>query len=306
MPEQLKTKIINQLRELHSDLPICNIVSLKGGYLNHVFQMNNNSDSVIVWFSEDRTSPKLSRQLLAIKMLKNYFGSLIPDVYASNQTSIGCYYMMNKLKGNNLEQSLPYLTTNEQINFFELMGNLLGNIHSIRSENQVGYLENMQNITWKDWLNSYITSLIQELLSIETKCRNQDWLMVQKSLIAHLNYIDEPINYSFLHGDYYPGNILHDNGFISGLLDFEWSLFGDPLYDFRVMEVFIFGDFPYREVFYNSYRKTRKLPNDFYKTIAFYTKVYQLELILVAYRFFEKNHYFIETMEPELINWASK
>ena len=35
-----------------------------------------------------------------------------------------------------------------------------------------------------------------------------------------------------VHDDYHFGNLLHEEGEITGVLDFEWSFAGDPLYDY--------------------------------------------------------------------------
>ncbi|MEH7435741.1 hypothetical protein, partial [Bacillus thuringiensis] len=156
MSKLLETTLLKQLKETHDDFSIQNINSLHGGYLNHVFQINSNLKPTVLWLNENKDSPKLSRQLIAIAILKKYFYSLIPDVYTSNRSSIGCYYIMSKLNGENLERTLPYLTTEEQIHFFKSMGHLLGNIHLIGSKEKVGYLDNLQRIPWKDWLGKYI------------------------------------------------------------------------------------------------------------------------------------------------------
>lgn len=39
-----------------------------------------------------------------------------------------------------------------------------------------------------------------------------------------------------VHSDYHYENILHDAGRLSGILDFEWALSGDPSYDFMAAE----------------------------------------------------------------------
>jgi aminoglycoside phosphotransferase (APT) family kinase protein len=40
-----------------------------------------------------------------------------------------------------------------------------------------------------------------------------------------------------VHCDFHYENILHIDGCLSGLLDFEWALAGDPTYDFMVSDV---------------------------------------------------------------------
>ena len=42
---------------------------------------------------------------------------------------------------------------------------------------------------------------------------------------------------SLVHRDFHYGNILHNDGRVSGLIDFEWALSGDPAYDFTYTHV---------------------------------------------------------------------
>ena len=42
---------------------------------------------------------------------------------------------------------------------------------------------------------------------------------------------------ALVHCDFHYENILHVDGKLSGLLDFEWALAGDPAYDFMIGDV---------------------------------------------------------------------
>jgi aminoglycoside phosphotransferase (APT) family kinase protein len=39
-----------------------------------------------------------------------------------------------------------------------------------------------------------------------------------------------------IHGDFHFGNVLHEKGTVTGILDFEWARGGDPEYDWRLID----------------------------------------------------------------------
>jgi aminoglycoside phosphotransferase (APT) family kinase protein len=74
----------------------------------------------------------------------------------------------------------------------------------------------------------------------------------------------------FVHGDYHYANLLQENGQLSGVLDFEWAMSGDPAWDFRIddqLELALLGS---KAAFYAGYTARRALDGHHAERVAFY------------------------------------
>lgn len=82
-----------------------------------------------------------------------------------------------------------------------------------------------------------------------------------------------------VHRDFHFENVLCHNGAITGVIDFEWSLWGDPLCDFRTedeMERVCPGS---SAAVYAAYGALRPLPDDFRRRLTGYRMLMALEYL---------------------------
>ena len=84
-----------------------------------------------------------------------------------------------------------------------------------------------------------------------------------------------------VHSDYHYENILQECGWLSGLLDFEWAIAGDPSYDFMnddVRAAMIPGS---EGAFLAGYRSLRPLDADHDRRVAVYRLFLRLETVVM-------------------------
>jgi Ser/Thr protein kinase RdoA (MazF antagonist) len=75
---------------------------------------------------------------------------------------------------------------------------------------------------------------------------------------------------TFVHGDYHSGNILQQEGQVTGVLDFEWAMSGDRSWDFRIDDELEMKSPGSKEAFYAGYTSRRSLPDDHWQRVSFY------------------------------------
>ncbi len=88
---------------------------------------------------------------------------------------------------------------------------------------------------WTAYLEDYVTQNVrqareEDLLDATTTTRLEQLLVRFQPLLA------EVTTGSLLHRDYHFENLLQQEGRITGIIDFEWALSGDPAFDCRIDE----------------------------------------------------------------------
>ncbi len=136
-------------------------------------------------------------------------------------------------------------SVNDKSKYIPSMINCLKSIHEIKS-NTAGLLNTKLNMTWKEILLSKFNGN-DELLDwrIITKRKSLDKDLILKSIDKLVIQIEEKefltSNYSLLHPDFNQRNLFidPDSNKITGIIDWSESMFGDPVYDFARLRMFI-------------------------------------------------------------------
>ncbi|MFK4331996.1 MULTISPECIES: aminoglycoside phosphotransferase family protein [Bacillus] len=276
--------MIDDLKKLLNgmvDEPIESIQLAKGSYSNQAFKIQLKNKILYLWLNKYHISHKKKRQIFMLEILGEN-GLIVPKILQhgnfqyNNQSTE--FILTEGMKGSNLGIYLENNVENLPRIFFK-MGKTLKKIHSIRTNEKIGYINASTVFNWKDFLRIRIDKWICEIKK-QRICINgmSNYLVVLRKYFHYLiDEMRESNNLALLHGDFYPNNIVVD--FASeeriGILDFEWSLIGDPIYDFRVLEMFIFPQFKYKEIFYRGYGIN---PEIFQKNMLIYLQIYKLEL----------------------------
>jgi len=131
-------------------------------------------------------------------------------------------------------------------------GQILGRLHSY-SFDKYGFL-NLKNgklngidDSWKSFLYKEDKYFITCLENINYETISQDY----KAVINKIRYSDS--EKSLLHNDFNPSNAIFDKDLISGIIDFETSILGDPNFELLSIET------------ENSWFKTPKEKDSFFK-----------------------------------------
>jgi aminoglycoside phosphotransferase (APT) family kinase protein len=172
--------------------------------------------------------------------------------------------LMKKLDGHplNLARLDPVIA--------KVCGHMLAKLHSIPVEG-LGYFQKdgFEKVPFENWW-----SFRQDLVfgswtkAIEKRMDPNVLKRIHNVFALYFENLKES-QICFTHHDFRFGNILAENGNVSGVIDFESSRTGDPAYDFIKIHEAI-GDHPELwESFLAGYSELRSLP-DLNKTIPYY------------------------------------
>lgn len=234
---------------------------------SEVYLIEGQDEALILKFSHDEA--KFWREIKTIEALQGN-NILVPEIldvrepHAEFQGAI----LMRKLPGQTLRSQDCDLSLAEQC------GVLLAQLHSV-SAPSLGYyqkdgfyrapFENWWSYR-KDLLLGAWTKPIESLVEPE---------FIQKSHALMKHYYDQFSDHTlcWIHCDFRPGNILENDGTITGLIDFESSRTGDAAYDFVKFDEAFSDRTDLWDRFLKGYSQIRALPN-----LELSREYYQFEL----------------------------
>jgi serine/threonine-protein kinase len=211
-------------------------------------------------------APKMERKLREFQTMKFCYdlGLKVQNplkFVVDNENNI-IYMLLSWLEGEDLEVVLPDLTKPEQYEIGIKAGKLLNRIHSLFVP------ENLDN-----WYARFLNKM-RDMLSEydERKELNSEAGNLAKEYLTNNQEVLSKRSQTIIHGDFHPRNLilLPDNDI--GVIDFnvKKGWYGDPWYEF--------GLIAWERLAYHTFYKGQfdgyfngKPPNDFFRTMAFYS-----------------------------------
>ncbi|MBR1929922.1 MAG: aminoglycoside phosphotransferase family protein [Lachnospiraceae bacterium] len=160
----------------------------------------------------------------------------VPKVYFYDDSREICnsaYFLMEKLDGVSYASVREHLSESEAawINF--QTGEYLRSLHEIKGR-QFGHFcrKELQRENWFDAFELLLGRIVKDGMDahIEIGVPYED---IQDLLVKHKAYFEEVREASLLHWDSWDGNIFVKDGKLVGLIDWERSMWGDPLMEDR-------------------------------------------------------------------------
>ncbi|MBN2011941.1 phosphotransferase [candidate division KSB1 bacterium] len=160
-------------------------------------------------------------------------------VYDNSRTLINRdFLIMEHLTGTPLSES--YVSPADQDKVYEQVGRYLKELHTHCTTTQYGYLGEHKCMkpasTWKDAFHVMWNKLVDDI----TKCNVYDFReadCARQALELHQPIFKRDVSASLLHMDIWGQNILIDNNSkITGILDWDRALWGDPEIEFAVLD----------------------------------------------------------------------
>jgi len=290
------------------------IAELTEGYYNVAYDITLPDREVILKIAPPSSAVIMSYEMNimqaevdGLRLVKQKSMVPVPEVLYYDSSKDICdasYFFMNKLHGESFYKlKCNDLSQKEQDKIMRKAGSLNKAMNEIKGEG-FGYLNqpDSQRRDWKTVFLQMINSLLMdgEKVEIDLGVKYIELInLVTKGSFA-LEEITEPV---FVHGDLWDGNIFIKDGKIEGLIDFERSMWADPLmeYYFRrhsYNSLFIEGygedlrkKHPIRALLYDIYlylvmvieTSYRNYPDDWqyqFATKQLYESVQELKLIL--------------------------
>ena len=214
------------------------IVRAAGGVSNQCFIVD---DACVIRFNTiDTTVPKFANERVAYELLA-VRGLPIPSVVALDTSRCVVpyeYIILTRLPGTNIAESWRTLPSAQVRDLAREAGVALARLHTVTFP-AFGKLREQSAPrfhSWPDYFGDYAHRYIDAavrygLLDEALRSRLEGVLHRAGDLLVRVG------QGVLVHSDYHYENILHDEGRLSGILDFEWALSGDPSYDFMNADV---------------------------------------------------------------------
>lgn len=193
-----------------------------------------NESWVVRFNARDIQLPKFQREKKSFEVLKGIVP--VPELVVfddSKKLAPYDYMICKKITGKNLEKEWPALSESDRLSLAQQAGKILRKIHSVGTQ-EFGELSDQgpfpQTKSWADYIRFTLNYHLKEASELQ--------LFSPDELQGFLNFFEQrekvllKINASqMVHGDFHFGNLLFSENKITGVLDFEWALCGDPLMD---------------------------------------------------------------------------
>lgn len=205
----------------------------KEGWVNPCFFVDGKY--AVRFNARDPNLPKFQREKVVFDLLKEG-GLPVPQnvLLDDSRDEIEFDVLISSfLEGQNLEASWEAIDNNSQKSIAFHTGQLLKQIHNVKFD-FFGEISGRgplpQTDSWPDYLKEKLKLHLEEASAFNLFTRahlEKIWALFEDGL-HNLNKIKTA---KLIHVDYHFGNLLYLNNKVSGVLDFEWSFAGDPLYD---------------------------------------------------------------------------
>lgn len=246
-----------QIRELLSsklNREISEVERAKGGLINDVFFVKAGGEELVLRVSpnEGPGHPGFEGERWALEECSKA-GIPVPKVVGFGQIKASlpkpCQYLLiTKIPGEPLLSSLPkkiayFLNPEEKERLKDLVeeaGGVLKKVHQIRPRGfgNLGVGGEGTYSTWREFLEGkYKTDNLVGYLTGRRLITKKTGEKLKKVLTSEKNRL-ELASPALLHGDFYYDHIFVHEGKISGTIDFEDCLGGDPLWDLARWELY--------------------------------------------------------------------
>lgn len=237
--EQIKDIISSKL-----NLKVAKIKQAKGGLINDVFFVETEKGEAVFRISPGGAPwrPGFEGERWALKQCSK-IDIPVPEILAFGvvQTKLPhpCQYLLvERIAGKPLKELL-HLKREEIKSYYKEAGYLLAKIHTIKTKG-FGPLKSGGKGSFKSWeefllrhINTRLLNYLLENRVINEELKNRIF-DVFNSEKAYLK-LKSPV---LLHGDFSNAHIFIDKAKISGIIDFEDCVSGDPLYDLASPELY--------------------------------------------------------------------
>lgn len=277
------------LLRAHGFDPDTPVVEDRDGWVNPCYFVG--SDVVVRFNSRDPDVPKFRREYLAFELCREA-GLPVPDVIAYD---ISLRYapfealLVERLPGGSIESSWPDLSERSRDALARAAGELMAALHDLEPPRWGDLGADEDSASWLEFVAREFDRVASAALL--DGCLVRDDIERMRGLLTErlpaVARVDTP---SLVHRDLHLGNLLHVGDRITGLLDFEWGLSGDPEWDVLIGETtadICAGSWPPRLA---AYRALRPADDDAQARREAYALLHNIDFCTVTKLHFPNEH----------------
>lgn len=192
------------------------------------------------------------------------------------------YIVMTRVSGHPVIDTWDDLTPPQRERLAVEAGEILARMHAIPFQTY-GRLYGQEQVygSWREYIQAYFARYAAQALAEQVLDRALI-ARLERALTRHSGLLASVTEARLIHWDYHFENILQQDGKITGVLDFEWALSGDPAYDLRIEQQWEETCPGSRAALYAGYRRLRPLPDDLPLRLDLYRMVTHLDFTLDA------------------------
>jgi|TARA_Y100000310_G_scaffold72034_1_gene67974 aminoglycoside phosphotransferase (APT) family kinase protein len=277
LSQQLKSKIILYKR-------------FKSGRANPVFllKLANKKEYVLKLYLEWKIK-EYKNDISIFNLFSN--NKLVPNRLFNGNWNNGKYAIITKINGKNMEEINLKKIPQRKINkiFFDI-GKLVAQLHSVRNT-KFGRIYSPKFKSWKSFLQDLNKKYLRKL-EISEFAYLRDY--IKNYLDKNINLIKDVKKGSFIHDDVQLQNILIDKDKLAGIIDFDRSFFGDPMYELPYCETGFYRFISKKnrpimlKSFYKGYLSIRKLDKKRYDLVEDYYYVCKYLRHMIGFKSLKK------------------
>jgi aminoglycoside phosphotransferase (APT) family kinase protein len=234
----------------------------------------------------DTRPPNGTSRFLGEKIAYDFLagsGLPVPRVIALDLSKKLIYYdyiIMTKLPGTPVIDAWDTLTPQQRHDVSFQAGEFLAHMHNV-TINHFGALKEIGNLRQKSVYED--VSFFFKRAATEAHHIGQlsahNYQEVEALLNAAKPLLEKIRHGHIVHSDYQLENLLQEDGVITGIIDFEWVLGGDPTWDFVAEEKWDAQCPGSRKIIYDGYTSVRRLDSDHELRVRLYKALMHIETI---------------------------
>jgi fructosamine-3-kinase len=180
----------------------------------------------------------------ALRLVKANTTVPVPEVLFYDDSKTLCdseYFFAEKMRGDNLNSISSELNEGQKNNIIFELGKYNRQINGIEYD-MFGYLAQADKRTgnWQTCFKGMVSDLLNDGRDMDIKLPYDEIERIIKSFVHACDDVKTP---KLVHWDLWPGNVLVQNHKISGIIDFERSLYADVLMEFFFRKIAVNNDF---------------------------------------------------------------
>jgi aminoglycoside phosphotransferase (APT) family kinase protein len=190
------------------------------------------------------------------------------------------YIILTRCEGRPLIDDWPDFSATQQAEMGRAAGHYLAMMHEITFDG-FGKLSRLATEPWPRWYDHVEDFL--ERFAPGLVARGTLESAVYERMRAVIQRLRPLVDFTgggrLVHSDYQFENLLHHNGVITAIIDFEWSIAGDPAWDFKLDEQWD-DDCPgSAQYIHEGYTRVRPLPADHRLRVWLYKLLHHLDSV---------------------------
>ncbi|HTG68888.1 MAG TPA: aminoglycoside phosphotransferase family protein [Candidatus Udaeobacter sp.] len=177
----------------------------------------------------------MKAEVEVLRLVKQAGAVPVPSVYAhdASESLVNCeYFIMEMLEGDPYNKVKDRLTEEQRYLIDHQLGVYNRQLNDIRGERFGLYAASGEtDSSWREAFHRLLLSVLADGEREGVKLP-ADYDTIRNEVSLRLDVLDEVTEPRLLHWDLWDGNVFIKDGTVTGIIDFERSLWGDPLMEF--------------------------------------------------------------------------